>query len=813
MKRKVEEKTKPKTTLKKPKKYNEEESESDGDYDDGFYDGDIEYNDVLIKEEENIDDIDNDNLFNKDLLNSFILKNKRNIIENDYYKNDLLFFELNIESFIEKGESFIKIYGITKEENSVCCIIKDFKSFLYIDAESQISEKDLNEFEEIKKSEIIVTKTEIIERINIIGADNPIQKYLKITIDNHRKLMTLCEIFEKKGYKIYEPNSAFETKFMVLKNMFGNCWIKINKDIIIKGLVINKKTTCQIEINVNMEDIQPIPLKECMDIPPLRILSFDIECIGESNKFPKAEKDPIITIGMIYTKLNTNFTEKICLQLLKIPNINNVNTFCFEKETNLIRALRKFIIEIDIDILTGYNIINFDIPYILDRANALNINCNVFGRTKIEKSKTIKRVTSNKQTGNKTIKRTNISGRIQFDVYQAIKLEYKLPLYTLNSVATYFLNKKKFDLPYYKIPILFKGTDIDRKSIGEYCMQDCVLPLDLIDKLMLIANKIEMCRVTGCPMDMLLTSGQQKKIIPQLLKQLQTKGIISPYIKPSQGEKFEGALVIDPVSGYYIIENPKEDERIKKIILSIKNSKLIGEEGKIFEEKLRNDMKIIEEEIKNAQKNKEIELNGKAAKKGLVVMLDFASLYPNIIIVNNLCYTTYIYPKNLHLYNKEDYITTPKGHHFLKKYITKGWIKKEDEYKYKEDEYILVNNKKYLKIHIKESLIAKLLTELLNARKQAKKEMFFETDSFRKSVLNARQLALKISCNSVYGFTGANMGFLCWKPISESVCAIGVEGLYKTKKIIEETITKKNGHFFDTKIIGGGNVFLLKKRY
>ena len=38
--------------------------------------------------------------------------------------------------------------------------------------------------------------------------------------------------------------------------------------------------------------------------------------------------------------------------------------------------------------------------------------------------------------------------------------------------------------------------------------------------------------------------------------------------------------------------------------------------------------------------------------------------------------------------------------------------------------------------------------------------MKVEKDPFKRSVLDGRQLALKISCNSVYGFTGAQIGKL-----------------------------------------------------
>jgi len=51
--------------------------------------------------------------------------------------------------------------------------------------------------------------------------------------------------------------------------------------------------------------------------------------------------------------------------------------------------------------------------------------------------------------------------------------------------------------------------------------------------------------------------------------------------------------------------------------------------------------------------------------------------------------------------------------------------------------------------------------------------MKVETDPFKRSVLDGRQLALKISCNSVYGFTGAQIGKLPCLEIS-GVSAGGV---------------------------------------
>ena len=57
---------------------------------------------------------------------------------------------------------------------------------------------------------------------------------------------------------------------------------------------------------------------------------------------------------------------------------------------------------------------------------------------------------------------------------------------------------------------------------------------------------------------------------------------------------------------------------------------------------------------------------------------------------------------------------------------------------------------------------------------RAKADLKNETDPFKKKVLDGRQLALKISANSVYGFTGAQVGRLPCLEISQ----VGLSPLY-----------------------------------
>lgn len=114
-----------------------------------------------------------------------------------------------------------------------------------------------------------------------------------------------------------------------------------------------------------------------------------------------------------------------------------------------------------------------------------------------------------------------------------------------------------------------------------------------------------------------------------------------------------------------------------------------------------------------------------------IATLDFSSLYPSIIMAHNLCYTTLLTnTKKKELNIQEDQITaTPSNSLFIKGAVRKG-------------------------------ILPEILENLLTARKRAKAELKQETDPLKQKVLDGRQYALKVSANSVYGFTGAQMGKL-----------------------------------------------------
>lgn len=493
-------------------------------------------------------------------------------------------------------------------------------------------------------------------------------------------------------------------------------WVEVPQskyDLIHDG----RHSNCQIEAQVHYRDLIAHPNDgEWAKMAPLRILSFDIECAGRKGVFPEANQDPVIQIANVVTRYGESkpFVRNV-FSLGTCSLIVNTRIFDeFQDEAEMLLAWRNFLEKVDPDVIIGYNIANFDFPYLLDRAN--HLKCHKFPFwTRLLKVKSQAKDTnfSSKQMGNRDTKATNTNGRLQLDLLQLVQRDHQLRSYTLNSVCAHFLNEQKEDVHHTMITELYNGTPESRRRLAVYCLKDAFLPQRLMDKLMCLVNYTEMARVTGVPFNYLLARGQQVKFISQLFRKALEQHLVIPNLKSdTTDEQYEGATVIEPTRGYYAVP---------------------------------------------------------------IATLDFASLYPSIIQAHNLCYTTLLNKtsvEKLRLVKDEDYIVTPNGDMFCTSKVRKG-------------------------------LLTQILEELLGARKRAKKELAIETDPFKKAVLNGRQLALKVSANSVYGITGATVGKLPCLAIASSTTSYGRQMIEKTKEEVEARYTIANGYSYDAQVIYG----------
>ena len=143
-----------------------------------------------------------------------------------------------------------------------------------------------------------------------------------------------------------------------------------------------------------------------------------------------------------------------------------------------------------------------------------------------------------------------------------------------------------------------------------------------------------------------------------------------------------------------------------------------------------------------------------------VAVLDFMSLYPSIMRWKNLCYCTYVV-------NAAD--AERDGARI-------------DTYTFETD-----SGERYQHQFSRNAVgvLPEVLRHLLDERKRTKARMKRATTQLDRDILDKRQLAIKVSCNSVYGFTGVTKGMYPLRAIAESVTRVGRELIDQTIRLCE----------------------------
>ena len=170
-----------------------------------------------------------------------------------------------------------------------------------------------------------------------------------------------------------------------------------------------------------------------------------------------------------------------------------------------------------------------------------------------------------------------------------------------------------------------------------------------------------------------------------------------------------------------------------------------------------------------------------------VAVLDFASLYPSTMIANNMCFSTKISREDA---QREGLV---QGEDFL---AIRDFKREGDTFEFLDqphDTCFLMKEKR-------PGVLPEILASLLSARKKEKKLMKKCAEgSIEYGVHNGNQLALKISANSVYGFTGASRGVLTDPEIASAVTRRG-RAMTNEAAFVAETA------FEDTRCVYGDSV-------
>jgi DNA polymerase delta subunit 1 len=229
-----------------------------------------------------------------------------------------------------------------------------------------------------------------------------------------------CPGYSERAYVTYESNVPFTLRFMIDHNISGCNWVSLPAGTYSLRPDSSKSSRCQIEADIVYTSLVSHEAEgEWNKVAPVRIMSFDIECMGRKGFFPEPEKDPVIQIANVVT-----------LQGDKKPIIRNVFTLdtcnpipgaqvlSYTTEQKLLMEWAEFVQQCDPDIMTGYNIQNFDVPYLIKRAKQLKISSHFDYWGRIRQSRVRMRDTTfaSSAYGKRENIETTIEGRVMLDM-------------------------------------------------------------------------------------------------------------------------------------------------------------------------------------------------------------------------------------------------------------------------------------------------------------------------------------------------------------------------------------------------------------
>jgi DNA polymerase elongation subunit (family B) len=549
--------------------------------------------------------------------------------------------------------------------------------------------------------------------------------------------------------------------------------------------------------------------------------------------FPKLEGDKVTFIGSTFSRYGEPEPYlNHCLVLGTSAEVDNVEIEECKTEQELLLAWSQLIQDEDPDIIIGYNIFGFDYEFMFCRAREsdcvkeflqLSRNKGEICGTKDKDSDEYRLEESSivLASGQHDFKYIKMTGRLQIDMYNFFRKEENLTSYKLDFVAGHFIGDfvKKIDIDssatastiksgnltglnvssyihfeeightidYYnggeKFLILSidkktctftvrglvepdlinkkvrwclakddvtpqdifrmtNGSDEDRAVIAKYCIQDCNLVHYLINKVDVLTGFSEMAKICSVPINFLVLRGQGIKLTSYVAKKCREKGTLIPVMDKSEdNDGYEGAIVLEPKSDLYL-DNP-------------------------------------------------------------VACVDYASLYPSSMMSENLSHDSKVWTKEYDLTGKLLTVTgnidsagvfiydNLPGYEYVD--ITYDTFKYSRKSASAAAEKIKSGHKvcRFAQFPQGRAIMPSILEELLSARKSTRKLIPQETDEFMKNVLDKRQLAYKLTANSLYGQCGAKTSTFYEKDVAASCTATGRMLLTYAKRVIEECYQNK----------------------
>lgn len=428
---------------------------------------------------------------------------------------------LDVDYVMLNGNPVVRIFGKGVDGKTVCGFYEGCLPYFYVtgkNAEDLLKKEDLV-FEKLKK--------------NIVPMHEP-QTVYKVILKDPSKTPEVKEKLKSLGLKPYEADILFKYRFMVDFGLKGMGWVDI------KGQNIDTKSIFT-DKAIQIKEMKPVDRTENVD---MKILVFDLECVSQKSDVPDPKRDPVIIISLVFS---CPYKGKKSMVLSTRPGNGVVY---LEDEKSMLEEFIKIVNDYDCDILSAYNINNFDLPYILERMRQNGIRP-LFGRCG-------QKVVFSKKIGIRN--KSYIIGRVVVDSYELVKKDFSLARYDLGFVSKVLLEEEKVDVKLSEIERLWRGSDKEFQKLVEYALKDSVLAMKLVQKLNLIDKYIALSRVSGTLLQDTLGGGETLRIENFLLGEFNRNNYIFP-CKPEQSEagrrenkkakELRGGYVIEPERGLH----------------------------------------------------------------------------------------------------------------------------------------------------------------------------------------------------------------------------------------------------------------------
>lgn len=390
----------------------------------------------------------------------------------------------------------VLLYGRLKNGESFLTI-NEFKPYFFI------KHKDLKKAKKVGEFEVEETKLTNFKEEGVT----------KITLKEPKEVPHLRSDLKKKKVETYESDIKFPIRFLIDKNIQGS--------LEIDGDYESHDEIDRVYTNPELKPVKYVPKN-------LKILSLDIE----SDK----AGDKIYCISL-YSK---NYKKTFLLSKKKFQNTISCGT-----EEELLENFQKEIIDFDPDVITGWNVIDFDLNFLREKFKKHKIPFNLGRDNSISKLRL--------ESDFFRTSKADVAGRVVLDGLDLTRSSFiKLDSYKLDNAAKELLGKRKLITlegkeKYEEIDRLYKE---DKKSLIKYNLLDAELAYRILTETTIMDLTIQRSLLTGMHLDRVNASIASLDFI--YLQKSREKGLVSPTnMINERGARIKGGYVMDSIPGIY----------------------------------------------------------------------------------------------------------------------------------------------------------------------------------------------------------------------------------------------------------------------